>query len=61
MCVCVCVSGCADRKGEGNLQHLGWLHSSGGRLFAREALRWERWRQQVRGTHTHTHTSTHNM
>lgn len=53
VCVCVC-SGCTDRKGEGGLQHLRRLHSSGGCLFGWEALRWERWGQQVRYTHTHT-------
>lgn len=43
-------AGYPDRKGEGGLQHLRGLHSSGGCLFAREALRWERRGQQVRDT-----------
>lgn len=70
MCVCVLYLGCADRKGEGSLQRLRWLHCSGGRLFAWEALRWECWGQQVRYTHTliytrqvcavkHTHSVAH--
>ena len=42
--------GCPDRKGEGSLQHLRWLHCPGGRLFTWEALRRERRRQQVSRT-----------
>lgn len=42
--------GRADRKGEVGLQRLRWLHCIGGHLFTWEALRWERWGQQVRCT-----------
>lgn len=48
--MCDGVSGCADRKGEGVLQHLRRLHRSNGRLSAGEAVRRQRRGQQVRLT-----------